>query len=66
MTFSPHGPERRYHTDAMFRKVVDTLEALIHDAHLTPSEIREAAVLAATHYEMRALPKGWVENDGGP
>jgi hypothetical protein len=50
----------------MFRKVVDTLEALIHDAHLTPSEIREAAVLAATHYEMRALPKGWVENDGGP
>ena len=48
-------PEQRYRTDAMFRNVVDSLEALIHHAQLTPSEIREAATLAAINYEMHTV-----------
>ena len=63
-------PELRYYRDAMFRHAVDTLEALVVQAQLTPSEIREAAVLACTHHEMRTVRlrplagPGWPGPDG--
>ena len=41
----------RYHHDITYRKVVQMMENLMHEAQLTPSEIREAAVLASIHYE---------------
>lgn len=47
-------PEYRYRTDATFHTLVDSLEALLIHAHLTPSEIREAAMLAAIHHEERS------------
>lgn len=47
------SPEHRYQRDAMFRGIVDMLEAWIHRAKLTPTEVREAAVLATIHYEAR-------------
>jgi hypothetical protein len=50
-------PEERYRTDPMFRNVTDTLEALVIHAQLTPSEIREAAMLACIHHEMRVAAR---------
>lgn len=44
--------KHRYMTDAHFKMFVDVLENLIHQAQYTPSEIREAAIMAATNYEM--------------
>jgi hypothetical protein len=49
----PQEPEYRYRNDATFRHVVDALEHLIVSASLTPSEVREAAMLACIHHEMR-------------
>lgn len=43
----------KYHCDPEFRRLVDTLESVIHSARYTPSEIREAAVMASINYEMK-------------
>ncbi len=48
-------PEMRYRNDTVFHTMVDQLEAMIHQTLLTPSEIRDAAMLACIHYEMRQL-----------
>ena len=45
--------EDAYRNDALFRDVVDAIEAMIHRADITPSEARAAAVLACIHYETR-------------
>ena len=46
-------PEDRYMRDPHFHALVDVLENAIHVAQYTPTEIREAAMLAAIRYEMR-------------
>jgi hypothetical protein len=51
--WQPSVPERAYRNDVRFKQVVDMLEALIHQAELTPHEVRAAAMLAMVHYEMR-------------
>lgn len=43
----------RYHNDAPFKRLVDTIEAFIRLAEFTPSEIREAALLAQLRHEMK-------------
>lgn len=45
--------DQRYENDNQFRMLVDWMEKFIHDTQFTPSELREAAMLAAIHYEMR-------------
>ena len=45
------GLRERYQTDSHFRALVDTFQALIHQAQFTPTEIREAAMLAQIMYE---------------
>jgi len=45
------APEDRYRHDPVFRRLVDILELQIREAQYTPSELREAAILAAIHYE---------------
>jgi hypothetical protein len=45
----------RYETDSHFRFLVDSLEALIQDAKFTPTEIREAALMAMVRYESRRI-----------
>jgi len=46
-------PMEKYNNDVDFRRVVDMIESLIVNAQFTPSEIREAAVLACINNEMR-------------
>lgn len=46
-------PWLRYERDNEFRALVDTLEAFMAKAQFAPSELREAAVLAAIKFETR-------------
>jgi argininosuccinate lyase len=58
-------PEVRYREDANFHHVVDMLESMIHQAGLTPSEVRDASMLAAIHYELRNV-RHMSRRDGTP
>lgn len=44
--------ESKYLNDAEFHTLVDSMEAFIHHARYTPSEMREAAMLASIHFEI--------------
>ena len=41
----------RYHNDLSFNRLVDMMRACIERAEFTPTEIREAAMLAQIMYE---------------
>jgi hypothetical protein len=56
MTFPWDRVRDRYANDAPFRRVVDMLQAIVLDLHLTPSEVREAAMLACILVEERHKP----------
>jgi hypothetical protein len=43
--------EQRYLNDPLVRALVDSLEQYIRELKLTPTEIRECAMLAAIRYE---------------
>ena len=45
-------PKDRYQNDAEYKAIVDLLEIFIHRCRYSPSEMREAAVLASINYEM--------------
>jgi len=47
-------PEEKFYNDAEYANLVNTIESLLHRAHFTPSEVREAATLACIHYETRS------------
>lgn len=47
------SPKEKYENDINYHKAVDAMEAAIHQGHFTPSEMREMAVLASIHYELR-------------
>jgi len=44
-------PEARYVRDPLFKSLVDSLYNLIRAGDMTPTEVREAALFAATRYE---------------
>lgn len=48
-------PRDRYHRDPSFKQLVDMLEHLVHKHQFSPSELREAAVLASINYEAVTL-----------
>ena len=49
----PHQTARdRYRGDITYRRVVDMMTHMLNTAQVTPSEMREAAVLASINYEM--------------
>lgn len=58
-------PRDRYRTDAEFSALVNMIRGWIHRLHWTPSEIREAAMLACVLEEMehtrtRILDGEWL------
>ena len=56
MTDEKHRmPQDRYLHDNEFHLMVDFLEALILDEQYTPSELREAVILAVTHYNNKTI-----------
>ena len=46
-------PKEKYMNDPEYNYLVGTLEQLIEQARFTPSELREACILACINYEMR-------------
>jgi len=46
-------PREKYMNDPEYNHLVRVLEDLIERAHFTPSELREACILASINYEMR-------------
>lgn len=47
------SPREKYQNDPEYHNLVYMLESLIEQARFTPSELREACVLASINYEMR-------------
>lgn len=47
----------RYENDPVFHRYVDMMRMAIQELHLTPSELREAAMLAAIIEEERRPPE---------
>jgi hypothetical protein len=48
-------PREKYEKDPSYRQIVQMLESLIHEAKFTPSELREASILASILYEERNI-----------
>ena len=46
-------PNEAYQYDPTFRRVVDLMCAYLSEYQITPSELRQAAILAATMHENR-------------
>ncbi|MDP1774244.1 MAG: hypothetical protein Q8L15_18405 [Methylobacter sp.] len=46
-------PRDKYMNDPEYHRLVDMLENFVETARFTPSELREASVLACINYEMR-------------
>ena len=64
-TMYPHDPvEARARRDVVFNQLVSTLESFLHKHELSPSELREAAILASTRYELKVCRPMFVLSDG--
>ncbi len=50
-------PAYRYQRDATFAALVNMMESHLHTADFTPTELREAVMLAAIRYESRRTPQ---------
>jgi hypothetical protein len=53
-------PAERYRRDAEFRTVVDMLQAALSRSQYTPTELREAVILACSIHEARRLPPQYL------
>lgn len=56
-TMNQLTPRERYQRDPMFRQLVDYMRVMVERAQYTPTELREAAILAATMELERELPR---------
>lgn len=52
MSYETDTPTMRYQRDPAFKQLVDMIQHMLHAAQFTPSELREAVMLAAINYEM--------------
>lgn len=59
-------PRERYLRDPMFHALVNQLRAAIQRADYTPTEIREAAMLAAIMFEMERPARPICIREGDP
>lgn len=57
-------PRDRYGRDPQFSHLVNMLRSLIHRAEFTPTELREALILALTIEEQEKPHGPWVVRDG--
>lgn len=49
------SPKEKYMNDPEYHQLVTLLEQFIDRAQFTPSELREASILASINYEMRHI-----------
>lgn len=49
------SPKEKYMNDPEYHNLVSMLEQMIEQARFTPSELREACMLASINYEMRHI-----------
>ena len=54
----------KYQTDVHFKNLVDYMESFIHKGDFTPSEVREASMMASIHYEMTSIRKMYIPSAG--
>jgi hypothetical protein len=54
--------EQRYCKDISFKQLVDALEHFCQSMELTPTEIREASMLASLHFEQKK-PKNFIYDE---
>ncbi len=54
-------PKEKYQNDPEYHNLVRTLEGLIEQARFTPSELREACLLASINYEMRHVRENQID-----
>lgn len=55
------SPKDKYMNDPEYKHLVNMLEQLIDQARFTPSEIREACMLACINYEMRHIRDHYID-----
>ena len=55
------SPKEKYMNDPEYHELVNVLESFIERARFTPSELREAAVLACINYEMRNVRESNID-----
>lgn len=56
-------PREKYMNDPQYRALVDVLHGYIAQAQFTPSEVREAAMMACIKYEMGQLRPSKIKVD---
>lgn len=55
------SPREKYQNDPEYNHLVCMLESMIEQARFTPSELREACVLASINYEMRHIREQQID-----
>ena len=55
--------DERYLRDPAFHQLVDLIEQWVATQQYTPTEVREAAMLAALHYEYRTIRPRFMHRD---
>ncbi len=55
------SPKEKYMNDPEYNYLVNTLEQMIEQARFTPSELREACILASINYEMRHIRRHQID-----
>ena len=50
----------KYQTDSKFKNLVDYMESFIQKGDFTPSEVREASMLASIHYELTSINRMYI------
>lgn len=56
-------PREKYRNDPAYRQIVNTIEHCLEYGQFTPSEIREACMLACINYEMRRVRTYFIPSD---
>lgn len=53
-------PQQRYEQDQQFHALVDLIHKWIRDCQYTPTEVRDAAMLAAIHHDSYTIRNNYI------